>query len=87
MFCRNYVAMITPFKNNKIDEKALEKIIEFQIAGGVDGIVPCGIQEEGLGVTSLVDLGYPVTFAEVDEALRQTFIARFGAVSAVDAPA
>jgi lipoyl(octanoyl) transferase len=52
-----------------------------------DGIVPCGIQEEGLGVTSLVDLGYPVTFAEVDEALRQTFIARFGAVSAVDAPA
>jgi hypothetical protein len=35
----------------------------------------------------LVDLGYPVTFAEVDEALRQTFIDRFGAVSAVDAPA
>ena len=51
-----------------------------------DGIIPCGIQEDGLGVTSLVDLGYPVTFAEVDEALRQTFIARFGAVSSVDAP-
>ncbi len=51
-----------------------------------DGIIPCGIQEDGLGVTSLVDLGYPVTFAEVDEALRQTFITRFGAVSAVDAP-
>ncbi len=46
MFCRNYVAMITPFKNNKIDEKALEKIIEFQIAGGVDGIVPCGTTGE-----------------------------------------
>lgn len=52
-----------------------------------EGIIPCGIQEEGLGVTSLVDLGYPVTFPEVDEALRQTFIARFGAISAVDAPA
>ena len=51
-----------------------------------DGIIPCGIQEDGLGVTSLVDLGYPVTFAEVDEALRQTFIARFGSVSPVDAP-
>ncbi len=46
MFRGSYVAMITPFKNNKIDDKALEKIIEFQIAGGVDGIVPCGTTGE-----------------------------------------
>jgi 4-hydroxy-tetrahydrodipicolinate synthase len=46
MFQGNYVALITPFKNNKIDEKSLEKIIEFQIAGGVDGIVPCGTTGE-----------------------------------------
>lgn len=51
-----------------------------------NGIIPCGIQEEGLGVTSLVDLGHPVTYAEVDEALRQTFITRFGPISRVDAP-
>lgn len=50
------------------------------------GIIPCGIQEEGLGVTSLVDLGHPVTYGEVDEALRQTFIARFGPVATVNAP-
>ena len=36
-----------------------------------DGIVPCGIREHG--VTSLVDLGLPVTMADVDVALKQTF--------------
>ena len=35
-----------------------------------DGIVPCGI--EGHGVTSLVDLGLPVTMADLDAALRRT---------------
>jgi lipoyl(octanoyl) transferase len=35
------------------------------------GIVPCGIAEHG--VTSLVDLGLPVTMAEFDAALRATF--------------
>lgn len=36
-----------------------------------DGIVPCGIREHG--VTSLVDLGLPVSMADVDVALRRTF--------------
>jgi lipoyl(octanoyl) transferase len=36
-----------------------------------DGIVPCGIKDHG--VTSLVDLGLPVTMADVDVALRQSF--------------
>lgn len=36
-----------------------------------DGIVPCGIREHG--VTSLVDLGLPVTMADVDVALKRTF--------------
>ena len=36
-----------------------------------DGIVPCGIT--GHGVTSLVDLGLPVTMADLDLALRRTF--------------
>jgi lipoyl(octanoyl) transferase len=39
------------------------------------GIVPCGIR--GHGVTSLVDLGLPVTMADVDVALRQAFEATF----------
>ncbi len=40
------------------------------------GIVPCGIR--GHGVTSLVDLGLPVTMTDLDLALRRTFVAAFG---------
>ena len=43
-----------------------------------DGIVPCGIA--GHGVTSLVDLGLPVTMADVDLALRGRFEATLGAL-------
>ena len=39
------------------------------------GIIPCGIQEHG--VTSLVDLGLPVTMQDVDIALRRCFIKTF----------
>lgn len=42
-----------------------------------DGIVPCGIAAHG--VTSLVDLGLPVTMDDVDVALKQTFEASFPA--------
>jgi lipoyl(octanoyl) transferase len=37
------------------------------------GIVPCGIQEQNLGVTSLAELGYIVSMAEFDMALRAAF--------------
>lgn len=40
------------------------------------GIVPCGIA--GHGVTSLVDLGLPVTLADLDMALAETFVEVFG---------
>lgn len=43
-----------------------------------EGITPCGISEPGLGVTSLVDLGLPVTMAEVDAALAAGFTEIFG---------
>jgi lipoyl(octanoyl) transferase len=43
------------------------------------GIVPCGIAEAHLGVTSLRDLGSNATMGEVDAALRAAFEARFGA--------
>lgn len=48
------------------------------------GIVPCGQTEHG--VTSLVDLGHPVSLAEADEALRASFVEIFGPVQAADAP-
>lgn len=42
------------------------------------GIVPCGIAQGHLGVTSLVDLGLPVTMFDVDAALRASFEQIFG---------
>ena len=42
-------------------------------------IVPCGVADPRYGVTSLVDLGHPVTMADVDIALRQAFGEVFGA--------
>jgi lipoyl(octanoyl) transferase len=44
------------------------------------GIVPCGIAEPRYGVTSLMDLGLPVTMADVDIALRRAFESVFGHV-------
>lgn len=41
-----------------------------------DGIVPCGIADQG--VTSLIDLGLPVSMAEVDGALQETWAEVFG---------
>src|SRR5580692_6833234 len=44
-----------------------------------DAIVPCGVADPRYGVTSLVDLGHPVTTPDVDVALRQAFADVFGA--------
>ncbi len=46
MFKGAIVAIVTPFKNGKIDEDALRGLIEFQIINGTDGIVPCGTTGE-----------------------------------------
>src|SRR4030043_2292448 len=46
MFKGAIVAIVTPFKNGKIDEESLRELIEFQILNGTDGIVPCGTTGE-----------------------------------------
>ncbi len=43
------------------------------------GIVPCGVSAQRYGVTSLVDLGLPVTLNDVDLALMREFESLFGA--------
>ena len=40
------VAIVTPFRNGKVDEDALKNLIEFQIENGTHGIVPCGTTGE-----------------------------------------
>ena len=49
------------------------------------GIVPCGIRDHG--VTSLVDLGLPVTMADLDLALKATFERGFGSCAVASPPA
>ena len=46
------------------------------------GIVPCGVVDPRHGVTSLVDLGLPVTMTDVDVALKQAFEDIFGPATA-----
>ena len=45
-------------------------------------IVPCGVVDPRYGVTSLVDLGLPVTMEDVDVALKRAFVEVFGATGA-----
>lgn len=46
-----YTALITPFKNGKIDEKAFGDFVEWQINEGVHGLVPCGTTGESPTLT------------------------------------
>jgi 4-hydroxy-tetrahydrodipicolinate synthase len=46
MFKGSIVAIVTPFRNGAVDEEKLRELVEFQIEGGTDGIVPCGTTGE-----------------------------------------
>jgi 4-hydroxy-tetrahydrodipicolinate synthase len=46
MFRGSIVAIVTPFRNGKVDEKAFRDLIEFQIENGTSAIVPCGTTGE-----------------------------------------
>lgn len=51
MFSRCYTALITPFKDHEIDLEDLDKLMEFQIAGGVSGILAVGTTGESPTLT------------------------------------
>jgi 4-hydroxy-tetrahydrodipicolinate synthase len=46
MFKGSIVAIVTPFKEGKVDEETYRKLIEFQIENGTSAIVPCGTTGE-----------------------------------------
>ncbi|MBI4849622.1 MAG: 4-hydroxy-tetrahydrodipicolinate synthase [Nitrospirae bacterium] len=46
MFKGSIVAIVTPFKNGKVDEKALGELIEWHVKEGTNAIVPCGTTGE-----------------------------------------
>ncbi|MBQ4566772.1 MAG: 4-hydroxy-tetrahydrodipicolinate synthase [Desulfovibrio sp.] len=46
LFSGVMTALVTPFRNNALDEEAYRNFIEFQIAEGIHGLVPCGTTGE-----------------------------------------
>lgn len=46
MFHGSIVALLTPFKGGKVDEKAFQSFVEWQVAQGTHGLVPCGTTGE-----------------------------------------
>lgn len=46
VFSGAMTALVTPFKNNAIDEEAFRAFIEWQVAEGIHGLVPCGTTGE-----------------------------------------
>jgi 4-hydroxy-tetrahydrodipicolinate synthase len=50
-FQGSLVAMVTPFHDGKIDEGKLRELVEFHVANGTDGLVPCGTTGESPTLT------------------------------------
>ena len=46
MFTGSMVALVTPFKNDRVDWQSLEGLVDFHIQNGTHGIVPCGTTGE-----------------------------------------
>jgi 4-hydroxy-tetrahydrodipicolinate synthase len=46
MFSGSIVALVTPFKNGKVDERAFQELIDWQVTEGSNGLVPCGTTGE-----------------------------------------
>lgn len=51
MFHGSIVALVTPFKKGRIDERALGELIEFHVRSGTHGIAPCGTTGESATLT------------------------------------
>lgn len=51
MFSGCLVAMITPFRDGKIDEPGLRRLVDFHLENGTDGHVPCGTTGESVSMT------------------------------------
>lgn len=46
-----YTALVTPFRNGKVDEETYRAFVEWQIGEGIDGLVPCGTTGESATLT------------------------------------
>lgn len=85
MFQGVYTALITPFTaSGEVDHEALRRLVDFQIEGGVDGIVPVGTTGESPTLTTPEHLAVIRTVTEA-AAARVSIIAGTGANSTAEA--
>ena len=78
------VAIVTPFADGQVDYEALARLIEFQIAGGTQGIVPCGTTGES-PTLSHAEHGEVIEFTIKQVARRIPVIAGTGSNSTEEA--
>lgn len=50
-FVGAFTALVTPFRNGRVDEERYRELVEWQIAEGIDGLVPCGTTGESATLT------------------------------------
>jgi 4-hydroxy-tetrahydrodipicolinate synthase len=77
MFQGALVAIVTPFKDGRVDEAAFRELIEFQIENGTNGIVPCGTTGES-ATLSCEEHGRVIEIAVEQAAKRVPVIAGTG---------
>jgi 4-hydroxy-tetrahydrodipicolinate synthase len=51
MFRGSFVALITPFRDGKVDESAFQELVSWQVGQGTHGLVPCGTTGESPSLT------------------------------------
>lgn len=51
MFEGALTALVTPFRSDRVDEQALRALVAEQLAGGIDGLVPCGTTGESVNLS------------------------------------
>jgi 4-hydroxy-tetrahydrodipicolinate synthase len=84
MFHGTYTALVTPFRDGRVDEESLRELIREQIDAGVDGLVPCGSTGESATLTH--EEHEQVISATIDEAKgRVRIIAGTGSNSTAEA--
>ncbi|MFH1488907.1 MAG: 4-hydroxy-tetrahydrodipicolinate synthase [Pseudomonadota bacterium] len=84
MFSGSIVAIVTPFKNGKVDEEGYRKLIEYQISNGTRAIVPCGTTGES-ATLSMSEHGRVIDIAVAAVNKRVPVIAGTGGNSTAEA--
>jgi 4-hydroxy-tetrahydrodipicolinate synthase len=83
-FTGAFTALVTPFRDGAVDVEALRALVEAQIAGGIDGLIPCGTTGESVTL-SAAEHALVVRTVVAQAARRVPVVAGAGSVSTAHA--